>query len=140
MFQETMFYSGTGAYDYQYSKWVVEKYKYDKEWLSQTKSINVDILPSFYHSLKMLQQTKLNKLEFETEDGYREKLQDVFCLSKADVDEKNETFVDILENFVLDLDKPQNQNFRDIGDFNILSEKPVKRLPDGKYFLPMPFD
>ena len=55
MFKESIFYSGTGAYDYQYTKWVTEKYKHDANWLSESKSINLDKLPEFYHSLKLLQ-------------------------------------------------------------------------------------
>ncbi len=140
MFQESMFYSGTGAYDYQYTKWVTEKYKYDIDWLSKSKSINLDVLPDFYHSLKMLQQAKLNKLKFESKNNFREKILDVFCLSKQDITKKNEDFQGVLENFTLDLEQPQNQNFSDIGDFNILSEKPIIEISNGKYFIPMPYD
>lgn len=88
MFQESMFYSGTGAYDYQYTKWVTEKYKYDRDWLYRSKSIKLDKLPGFYHSLKMLQQTKLNKLKFDSENTFREKLLDVFCLTSIQSDFK----------------------------------------------------
>jgi hypothetical protein len=140
MFKETMFYSGTGAYDYQYTKWITEKYKYDVDWLSKSKSINLDKLPEFYHSLKMLQQAKLNKLKFESEETFRDKLLDVFCLSREDIIEKDEDFIGILGNFILDLKQPQNQNFKDVGDFNILAEKPIIELTKGKYFIPMPYD
>jgi hypothetical protein len=137
MFQEAMFYSGTGAYDYQYTKWVTEKYKYDIDWLSKSKSIKLDILPEFYHSLKMLQESKLNKLKFESKNTFKEKLLDVFCLSQEDITQKNKDFQDILENFTLNLEQLQNQQFCDIGDFNILSEKPIIKLSNGKYFIPM---
>ena len=140
MFKETMFYSGTGAYDYQYTKWVTEKYKYDADWLLKSKSINLDKLPDFYHSLKMLQQAKLNKLKFESEETFRDKLLDVFTLSKEEIIAKDKDFVGILENFILDLKQPQNQNFKDVGDFNILAEKPIIELTKGKYFIPMPYD
>lgn len=140
MFKETMFYSGTGAYDYQYTKWVTEKYKYDAGWLLESKSINLDKLPDFYHSLKMLQQAKLNKLKFESEETFRDKLLDVFTLSKEELIAKDKDFAGILENFILDLKQPQNQNFKDVGDFNILAEKPIIKLTKGKYFIPMPYD
>jgi hypothetical protein len=140
MFKETMFYSGTGAYDYQYTKWVTEKYKYDVDWLLESKSINLDKLPDFYHSLKMLQQAKLNKLKFESEETFRDKLFDVFTLSKEEIITKDKDFAGILENFILDIKQPQNQNFKDVGDFNILAEKPIIELTKGKYFIPMPYD
>jgi hypothetical protein len=140
MFKEAMFYSGTGAYDYQYTKWVTEKYKYDADWLLESKSINLEKLPDFYHSLKMLQQAKLNKLKFESEETFREKLLDVFTLSKEEIIAKDKDFAGILENFILDLNQPQNQNFKDVGDFNILAEKPIIELTKGKYFIPMPYD
>jgi hypothetical protein len=140
MFKETMFYSGTGAYDYQYTKWVTEKYKYDEDWLSKSKSINLSKLPDFYHSLKMLQQAKLNKLKFDSEETFRDKLLDVFSLSKDEIIAKDKDFADILENFILDLKQPQNQNFKDVGDFNILAEKPIIELTKEKYFIPMPYD
>lgn len=140
MFKEAMFYSGTGAYDYQYTKWVTEKYKYDADWLLKSKSINLDKLPDFYHSLKMLQQAKLNKLKFESEETFRDKLLDVFTLSKDEIVAKDKDFAGILENFILDLKQPQNQNFKDVGDFNILAEKPIIELTKGNYFIPMPYD
>jgi hypothetical protein len=140
MFKETMFYSGTGAYDYQYTKWVTEKYKYDEDWLSKSKSINLSKLPDFYHSLKMLQQAKLNKLKFDSEETFRDKLLDVFSLSKDEIIAKDKDFAGILENFILDLKQPQNQNFKDVGDFNILAEKPIIELTKEKYFIPMPYD
>jgi hypothetical protein len=140
MFKESMFYSGTGAYDYQYIKWVTEKYKYDEGWLSKSKSINLDKLPDFYNSLKILQQVKLNKLKFNSENTFKDKLLDVFCLSKEDIIAKDKDFTGILENFILDLNQPQNQNFKDVGDFNILAEKPIIELSIGKYFIPMPYD
>lgn len=139
MFKETMFYSGTGAYDYQYTKWVTEKYKYDVDWLSKSRSINLNILPNFYHSLKMLQQAKLNNLNFNSGKNNKQKLLEIFCISKDDLITKNEDFIDILENFILDLKRPQNQNFEDVGDFNILSERPIIELTEGKYFIPIPF-
>ncbi len=139
-FQETMFYSGTGAYDYQYTKWVSEKYKHDKVWLQKEKSINLDVLGDFYHSIKTVQQTKLNKLKFDSEETYKSKLLDVFTLTSNEIIKKNSEFSGILENFTLDLTKPHNQNFSDIGDFNILSEKPVIKLPNGKLFIPVPYD
>lgn len=139
-FQETMFYSGTGAYDYQYTKWVSEKYKYDKEWLQIEKSINLDIIADFYHSIKTILQDKLNKLEFTSKETYKSKLLDVFTFTKEDIVKKNIEFSGILENFILKLTKPQNQNFSDIGDFNVLSEKPIIELPNGNLFLPVAFD
>lgn len=140
MFKETMFYSGTGAYDYQYTKWVTEKYKYDVDWLSKLKSINLGKLPDFYHAIKLLQQDKLNKLKFDSEETFRDKLFDVFCISKEDIIVKDKDFEGILENFILDLKQPQNQNFKDVGDFNILAEKPIIQLTEGNYFIPMPYD
>lgn len=139
-FQEAMFYSGTGAYDYQYTKWVSEKYKYDKEWLQKERSINLDILADFYHSIKTLQQSKLNQLEFDSAETYKSKLLDVFTLTTEDIIKKNKEFLGILKNFTLDLTEPQNQNFSDIGDFNILSEKPIIKLPNGNLFIPVPYD
>jgi hypothetical protein len=38
MLTEPIFYSGTGAYDFQYLDYLERKYKYDKVWLSEKKN------------------------------------------------------------------------------------------------------
>ena len=127
--QESMFYSGTGAYDYQYVKWVQEKYKYDREWLLSQKSLDISLLYDFYDHIKRKSQLKLNS---NLRNGNPV---DLFCLSKDDICSANPEYESILKNFTFKLGHDRNPDYHDIGDYNLLSEKPILLLPNGMYLL-----
>ncbi len=40
MFTESIFYSGTGVYDFQYLEFLEKKYKYDKKWLIENREFD----------------------------------------------------------------------------------------------------
>lgn len=45
-----------------------------------------------------------------------------------------------IENYLLNFGsghKERNENFKTIGDFNIINSRPIIQLPDGKWFLPV---
>lgn len=138
-FQEAMFYSGSGAYDNQYKQLTIEKYKYDNVWLQSNKSFSVESLPKFYDHLKKLQQNKLNSKVRWLNLPEHERLDFLFCLTKDEIVNNDGDFRNILEVLKVDLKKFNNQQFSDIGDFNVFSERPIIQLEDEKFFFPSAF-
>ena len=69
MFQETMFYSGSGAYDIQYKKTTLRKYKYDRDWIFENKKFEIASLSEFYDNVKNKLQEKLNSRQFNKNIG-----------------------------------------------------------------------
>lgn len=62
--QEAIYYSGDYAYDYEYIHFLGKKYKYDKDWLLQNKSFDVDEAGSIALAIKELLRKKTDVLCF----------------------------------------------------------------------------
>ena len=41
---EAIFYSASGAYDFQYAKFAVDKYRNDAEWIGKNVGVNVETM------------------------------------------------------------------------------------------------
>ncbi len=59
---EAIFYSGTGAYDFQYLEFLDKKYKYDKEWLFGKKKFNIGQTQKIAIEIKKILQEKSKKI------------------------------------------------------------------------------
>ncbi len=59
---EAIFYSGTGAYDFQYLDFLERKYKYDKEWLSANKRFDIEKSKNIAIRIKEILQEKSKKI------------------------------------------------------------------------------
>lgn len=137
--QEMMFYSGTGAYDKQYLDLVTDKYKYNTDWLEKNKDFELKSLPAFYDNIKNTLQEKLNSRKSKNNLTDREKLFQIFCLSKEEIINGNKNFKYILNHLQIDISLQNNQSFNDIGDFNIYCEKPILKVNEDDYFIPNAF-
>ncbi|MEN8135114.1 MAG: SEC-C domain-containing protein [Thermodesulfobacteriota bacterium] len=62
MFVESIFYSGTGVYDFQYLDFLERKYKYDKHWLSDNKNFNIKQTQSTVRRIKQVLHEKSKKV------------------------------------------------------------------------------
>lgn len=65
-------------------------------------------------------------------------LLDLFCFSSSDF-ECLSGFADFIYNFSTENSEGLNKQFRDIGDFNLISAKPIIHLDCDKYFVPVVF-
>lgn len=62
----------------------------------------------------------------------------LFVIEKSDFEEEN--ISSFLENFSIpSFSKERNSQFKNIGDFNLFSAKPIIPLEGGKYFVPIAF-
>ena len=55
---ESIFYSGTGIYDIQHLEFLGEKYKYDKNWLLEKRSFDVEASKKIVLTIKKILQNK----------------------------------------------------------------------------------
>lgn len=137
-FKEAIFYAGTGVYDYQYTNWVTEKYKLDKEWLYKNKGMELSLLPEFFKFVKDILHDKLNRRNKNTHLSDEEIL-DLFCIEQEVLLNKNKSFAPILEAFTVKLGEDVNKEFNNVGDHNTFLEKPIIQLLDGRLFIPQSF-
>jgi hypothetical protein len=137
--QESIFYSGTGAYDKQYTELVCTKYKHDIEWLRENKDFNLNSLPKFYDNTKDILQKKINNRRLKKNISDEELILEIFCLKKEEIVAENKDFENILAHLHIDLTKANNKNFNDLGDFNLYNEKPIIKINKDLYFIPSAF-
>ena len=64
MVAESIFYSGTGAYDVQYRDLIAKKYRLDKEWLINNKKFDVDRVGYCLDQIKQKLEQKSQKVNF----------------------------------------------------------------------------
>lgn len=62
MLIESIFYSGTGVYDFQYLDFLERKYKYDKHWLFENKNFNIKQTQSNVRYIKNVLYEKSKKV------------------------------------------------------------------------------
>ena len=139
IFKEVIFYAGTGAYDYQYIRWVVEKYKLDRGWLKANKGIELALVPEFYAYIKDTLHEKLNARNKDVHPSDEEILE-FFCIDRKELLKKNSAFGPILDALTIQVGTVTNIGFNGIGDHNIFQEKPIIELFNGKLFIPQPYN
>lgn len=137
--QEMMFYGGDGAYDKQYIELVTKKYRHDSDWLKTNKGFELSVLPKFYSNIKDCLQKKLNSRKPTANLTNHQFLTNIFCFTKNEITKQDKNCNKILEHIVIDLSKKNNQNFNEIGDFNIYLAKPIIKINADCYFIPSAF-
>jgi hypothetical protein len=131
--QETIFYSGTGAYDYQYMDYLESKYRYDKEWLKSKKNIALQVCIDFYTSLKSILNYKLN-----FKDLPRDSIE-IYSIDKnCYLFKKCPDFLKVIDAFSIKENDILNTEFSDIGDLNAFVLKPIIDLGN-KFLFPFPY-
>ena len=69
MLTEPIFYSGTGAYDFQFLDLLECKYKHDKKWLSDEKDYDLTQVQSIVSQIKGILQSKSTKVHLMDKDA-----------------------------------------------------------------------
>jgi hypothetical protein len=131
--QETIFYSGTGAYDYQYVKYVAKEYELDKDWLIENKGLDISIILPLYSFFKGNVNYKANFTNLSKDPaGLYKYSKDSFIFNKYPEFKKILSAFSIKENEIL------NQEFANIGDLNELNIRPILEY-ETHYLIPIPF-
>ena len=130
--KETIFYAGTGAYDYQYCDFIENKYKYDNDWLQKRNGFRLKNAVELFNYIKSILNYKLNTKN-------NNQLKDIYTIDRNNyVFKKNPTWIKILDLFSFETDDILNKNFTNIGDLNEFKFKPVIKN-ENKYFIPIPY-
>ncbi|WP_423819200.1 SEC-C metal-binding domain-containing protein [Salinimicrobium sp. TIG7-5_MAKvit] len=131
--QETIFYAGSGAYDYQYVDFVVDKYAQDIAWLKKNKNFSPDAAKRFFYYVKSLMHYKLNNRErkFSLHEMYSFKIDNY-------VFKKNPEFLDVLKAFTIAETEDINNDYNNIYDLNEIKIRPIIQLGNS-YYIPISF-
>lgn len=131
--RETVFYGPSGAYDYQFIKYLDYKYSRDKEWLLDKKDFSLEDAKKLYVSIKSIINYNLNTKDYE--DNIIKHFTFNF---NSYIFKKNPYFIKILDTLSIMEDEIINQAFNKIGDLNHFKIRPVIKTNDS-YIIPLPY-
>lgn len=138
VFREAFFYASEPAYEKQFLNFAPEKYKYDKEWLLLKKNLDIDKSAMFYWRLSAILSNKATTLRQILSPSLEDVLNSC-CITEEEKQSLFKGFESFFYNLTIEIGILENDNFNDIGDFNILQEKPIVRLKDGRSFITIPY-
>jgi hypothetical protein len=139
---EPIFYSASGAYDFQYLELAVEKYRKDASWIRQHIGVDVGEMAKIARELKSLHEHRFNALFSSPPGDFPEMCEaglSVFCFGEKDLQQFGPTAKPFLAAFSL-TPGAVNAQLELPGQYNQLQSKPLIHLSDGRYFLPIGFN
>lgn len=141
MVAETIFYGGSGAYDFQYLEFAAQKYRHDAAWIWSHVGVGVSKMGEIAKELKTLHERKFNNFIGSKLAGFRELCKlglEVFCFDGGDLQKFGDAVEPFLNAFSL-APGEVNAHLEFPGQYNELQSKPIIRLEGGQYFLPIAF-
>ena len=143
MMTEPMWYSGSGAYDFQYLSFAIKKYQSDESWILQHVGIDVTLMSHIAAELKKLNERKFAgrpRLEAGDFPEICEFALSVFCVDTKELaqiaGDKASAFVTAFSLTPSEV----NAGLAVPGQYNALQARPIVCLPDGRYFIPIGFN
>jgi hypothetical protein len=139
---EPIFYSASGAYDFQYLKFAIEKYSNDAPWIQQHIGVDMGAMAKIARELKSLHELRFNGLASLPPRDFEAMCRaglSVFCFEERDLQQFGTAVKPFLTAFSL-TPGAANAKLQLPGQYNELQSKPIVRLPDGRYFLPIGFN
>ena len=139
---EPIFYSASGAYDFQYLEFAIQKYLHDAPWIDEHIGVDVLTMTEIAREFKRLHELKFNHLIEQLPDEFSERCKaglSVFCFEEKDIERFGTRIRPFIKAFSL-TPGTVNLNLQLPGQYNELQAKPIICLPDGRYFLPIGFN
>lgn len=144
MATEPIFYSDSGAYDFQYLEIIEEKYKKDEDWLAKNRNFNARNFKKIAFELKNLVQEKINKIKEVKNfkqlckcifDGFSFTVQEL--ANRTNLEESDIRV--FLDNFSVE-PGTANQDLKHPGQYNKIFSHPIVHISEGKYSVPIAFN
>ena len=135
---EPIFYGGDGAYDFQYLEMAEKRYAYDKDWIKNHLGVSLESMLEVVRQLKQLANMHTSGIRAESSFTKKcEQLLAVFLFSPDDIQGIDNGVVQrFLHRFAV-TPGTANQNFRTVGEYNVVHSHPILRLDGERYFLPI---
>lgn len=137
--KESIFYTGSGAYDLQMVQFIEPKYRYDREWVLANKNVDINIFMSFFIDIKrMMIKHRFKLIQSFQANAAKEPFTapDMFTINVTPLIRINPAYASIIDEFSFPITHPINVDINDIGDYNPISSKPIIKLDDEHIFLP----
>ena len=137
---ESVFYSDSGAYDFQYWETAPVRYASDDIWMKSRLGFSIKDAVDLSQLLKELTERKFkNILLPKNNKEYNDLVLSIFRFKESDVKNLSEAQRKVLDKLSV-IPGQCNQSLTLISDFNELDVKPLIKLPDQSYLIPINFN
>jgi SEC-C motif len=140
---EAIFYSASGAYDFQYVEFAADKYQNDAKWITEHIGLDVETMARIARELKDLHERKFNNRADMLLGDFSQlckKGLSIFCFDEDDLKQFEPHAVEAFLNAFSITPGAANAKLELPGHFNELHSRPLIRLSDGRYFRPVGFN
>lgn len=140
---EPMWYSGSGAYDFQYLSFAVKKYKADESWILQNIGIDVALMSYIAAELKKLSEYKFANYSRLGAKDFADACKLALSTLCVDAAEITQIAGDKASAFTAAFSLTPGEVNGELtlpGQRNVLQSQPIVCLPDGRYFIPIEFN
>ena len=138
--REPIFYGGESAYSFQYRDLAPKKYISDEEWLKANKGFAIQIARDIAHAVANIQNEKsgatIAKIMESSPNEWN--LLPAFTVTTQEVMERTGIDGAVVEKVLIAFSIPaekRNEDFRELADFNMISERPVIRYSADSFIL-----
>ena len=137
---EAFFYTGDGAYDFQFLDMASHKYGLDAKWLAENTGLSIDRLVRVVKRLERLQQCRfVLYLQAPTHHVRLQRALAIFSFSRSDVAFlSSEEFDSFIDRFSIVLG-PNTDPLQSKGAINELEFRPVLQFDTDHFFIPSQF-
>lgn len=137
---ESIFYDDSGAYDFQYWDSAPHRYAKDDSWIKQHFGFTIQDAVELSKYLKQLSENKFRNASMpKTPEELNDWILSVFSFKEEDIENLTEAKRKALDKLSV-IPGKCNQSFNLISNFNELEVKPIIKLPNSTYILPISFD
>lgn len=138
---ECVFYSDSGAYDFQYLDFAGKRYRKDREWLEKRRGFPIEAAVGIFKKLKGLHAKKYAEAPRPRNfDEFSKMALSVFCFVEEDLNEfDRQEARNVLGAFST---KPGavNKTLSLPGEYNVINSHPIVILDGELYFVPVLFN
>ena len=131
---EAIFYGEEGAYPWQYLRLAPRRYRKDAEWIQNFLGTSLETIIDMANTLLRSRFLKFRISRPDNFESFCRNLLDIFCFTEDDMGEEPQVF---LNHFSV-VPGPVNEQLTTIGMYNEVLSKPILKLQDKKYILPIP--
>ena len=138
---EPFFYAGTGAYDFQCLELAVDKYRYDSEWLAKHVGLSIDLMVNAADELRRLRELRFCAyLRATTHEESCKAALAVFSFTRNDLRQLSDHQFDAFIDKFAVTPGAVGHRLTNVGAVNELDFKPIMRLGQNDFFMPVGFN
>jgi len=138
MIVEAVFYDESGAYDHQYVETTPKRYKRDEDWIKHNLGFSIEGALRVIGTIKRFTQEKRHKLKTDSPQNLFDSLRNIYTITPKELEHIDKNAKKFLDFFSINPGEA-NSKLLGINETNQLNVKPIIKIDDNSYLLPVSF-